>query len=163
MTKTIIAENLNEKQLIVRREFKAPRELVWKAWTESNLLDQWWAPKPWKARTKYMDFKTGGYWLYSMNGPEGEQHWARADYRNIVYMDRFEADDAFCDEEGTINHEIPRMRWKVKFMAIASITKVEVTITFRTVEDLNKIVEMGFREGFTAAHDNLDEILMKSN
>ena len=96
-----------------------------------------------------------------MNGPEGEQHWARADYRKIVLLDSFEGDDSFCDEEGNINHDTPGMRWKVNFAKIASMTRVEVEITFKTEEDLKKIVEMGFKEGFTAAHDNLDELLIE--
>lgn len=55
----------------VKREFTAPLNKVWEAWTESQLLNQWWAPKPYKAKTKVMDFREGGYWLYSMEGPEG--------------------------------------------------------------------------------------------
>jgi len=159
MSKTIINENPAKKQLIIRREFNAPIELVWKAWTESELLDQWWAPKPWYAKTKYMDFRPGGYWLYCMNGPEGEQHWARADYLKIITQESFEGDDAFCDEEGNINHDIPGIHWQVKFIPMASNTLVEVITTFASVEDLKTIVEMGFKEGFTAAHGNLDELL----
>lgn len=53
-------------------EYDAPLEKVWKAWTTSEMLDQWWGPKPWRAITKSLDFREGGHWHYSMNGPEGE-------------------------------------------------------------------------------------------
>src|SRR5687768_8096768 len=94
---TIDKEN---KKIKVEREFDAPVARVWAAWTEQELLDQWWAPKPWKARTKTMDFREGGYWLYAMVGPEGEEHWARADYKSISPLRSFSAADSFCDENG---------------------------------------------------------------
>lgn len=73
----------NENILKVERTFNAPIELVWRAWTEAELLDQWWAPKPWKSETSHMDFSEGGYRLYAMVGPEGEKHLGRTDYRSI--------------------------------------------------------------------------------
>ncbi len=63
---TTISKDAANKKLIVVREFDAPLEQVWKAWTDSNILDKWWAPKPWKAKTKSMDFREGGTWLYSL-------------------------------------------------------------------------------------------------
>jgi uncharacterized protein YndB with AHSA1/START domain len=71
----------------VKREFNASLANVWSAWTEAEILDQWWAPAPWKARTKSMEFKEGGRRLYAMVGPQGEEHWAIADF------------DAFSDSE----------------------------------------------------------------
>ncbi|HYG14458.1 MAG TPA: SRPBCC domain-containing protein, partial [Bacteroidia bacterium] len=62
------------RKIKVTREFAAPLSQVWEAWTNSQVLDQWWAPKPWKAKTKTMNFTEGGYWLYAMVGPEGEEH-----------------------------------------------------------------------------------------
>ncbi len=65
---TTISKDAANKKLIVVREFDAPLEQVWKAWTDKDILDKWWAPKPWKAKTKSMDFREGGAWLYSMGG-----------------------------------------------------------------------------------------------
>ena len=56
---TKIAKDLPNKRITVTRNFEAPLEQVWKALTEKDLLDQWWAPKPWKAKTKSMDFREG--------------------------------------------------------------------------------------------------------
>ncbi|MFD2144274.1 SRPBCC domain-containing protein [Mucilaginibacter antarcticus] len=67
---TEITEDLANKKLNVTRTFNAPIDQVWKAWTDDTLLDKWWAPRPWKAETKSMNFTEGGTWLYSMVGPE---------------------------------------------------------------------------------------------
>jgi uncharacterized protein YndB with AHSA1/START domain len=158
---TIYTKDLANKKLRVTREFDAPVEQVWKAWTESKLLDQWWAPKPWKANTQVMDFREGGHWRYYMEGPDGSRHYCRADYKDVIPNKSFGGLDAFCDEQGNINTEFPRMLWKSEFHQSGSGTKVEIEITYASIEDLEKIVEMGFKEGFAAAHNNLDELLAK--
>jgi uncharacterized protein YndB with AHSA1/START domain len=156
---TVFSKDAANKKIRVVREFDAPVNQVWKAWTESKLLDQWWAPKPWKAHTKSMDFREGGIWLYYMEGPDGTRHYCRADYQTIVPGKSYTGLDAFCDENGVVNTEFPRMHWQVVFNAVDNKTKVEVEITFTTEADLEKIIEMGFKEGFAAAHTNLDELL----
>ncbi|MEI9944292.1 MAG: SRPBCC domain-containing protein [Chitinophagaceae bacterium] len=156
---TIYTKDLANKKIKVTREFDAPAEKVWKAWTESELLDQWWAPKPWKANTQSMDFRKGGTWRYYMEGPDGSRHYCLVNYTSITPNKVFEGLDAFCDEKGKINTEFPSMQWKVEFIPVDSSTRVQVEITFASEEDLEKIVEMGFKEGFAAAHTNLDKIL----
>jgi uncharacterized protein YndB with AHSA1/START domain len=158
---TIYTKDAASKKISVVREFDAPVEQVWKAWTESELLDQWWAPKPWKANTQSMDFREGGTWLYYMEGPDGSRQYCRADYETIVSNKSFTGLDAFCDENGKINTEFPSMHWKVVFSKSANGTKVEVEITFESEADMEKIIETGFKEGFAAAHTNLDELLTK--
>lgn len=158
---TLISKDAANKKLKVVREFDAPVEKVWKAWTETELLDQWWAPRPWKANTQSMDFREGGTWQYYMEGPDGSRHYCRADYETIVPNKSFVGLDAFCDENGKINDDFPRMHWKCVFSKSDSGTKVDVEITFATEADMEKIIEMGFKEGFTAAHGNLDELLAK--
>lgn len=148
-----------DKKLLIEREFNAPVEQVWKAWTESHLLDQWWAPKPWKAKTKSMDFRDGGQWLYSMIGPNGEESFCRADFDSIVPLKSYKGDDAFCDKDGNLDTSFPVMHWKINFEKSGNGTLVKVEVSFDSEADLEKIVEMGFKEGFTAAHSNLDELL----
>jgi uncharacterized protein YndB with AHSA1/START domain len=159
LKQTEITKDEANKKLFVVRDFEAPIDLVWKAWTDSKILDKWWAPKPWQARTQSMDFREGGSWLYSMVGPEGEQSFCRCDYFTIIPEQQFSGDDMFCDEKGNKNTEFPIMHWKVEFFEAEGGTRVQVEITFDSIEDLEKIVEMGFKEGFTAAHGNLDELL----
>jgi uncharacterized glyoxalase superfamily protein PhnB/uncharacterized protein YndB with AHSA1/START domain len=147
------------KRITVEREFEAPIAHVWAAWTESELLDQWWAPHPWKARTKSMDFREGGHWLYAMVGPEGEEHWARADYKTIIPQKEFSLLDGFCDEEGNINTSLPRSAWKNSFKEEDDTTTVNIEISMDKLSDLEYLVEMGFKEGFTAGLDQLDNYL----
>lgn len=148
------------KKVRVTREFAAPLEKVWAAWTQSEMLDQWWAPKPWKARTKKMDFREGGYWLYVMAGPEGEEHWCREDFKSVSPMKSFRAVDTFCDPEGKINEEFPASTWFCEFSETGNKTKVIIEMETETVADLEKYIEMGFQEGFTSALGNLDELLI---
>jgi uncharacterized protein YndB with AHSA1/START domain len=158
---TVYTKDLSNKKIKVVREFDAPVEQVWKAWTESKLLDQWWAPKPWKANTKSMDFREGGRWFYFMEGPDGSRQYCRADYELVTPNKVFMCKDGFCDENGNINSDLPRMHWKVQFSKAGDGTKVNIELTFSSEAELEKIIEMGFKEGFAAAHTNLDELLAK--
>jgi len=154
-----VSKDTAAKTITVVREFNAPAGDVWRAWTESSLLDQWWAPKPWRAETKKMDFRDGGRWHYAMVGPDGTRQWCLADYSSIVPDTKFTAKDAFCDENENIDTTIPGMTWNVDFSSTPIGTKVTVVITFATEADMNKIIEMGFEEGFTMALGNLDDVL----
>jgi uncharacterized glyoxalase superfamily protein PhnB/uncharacterized protein YndB with AHSA1/START domain len=147
------------KQINVTREFDAPRDLVWQAWTDSEILDEWWAPKPWKTETKFMDFRKGGHWLYSMKGPEGERHWCRLDYTSVKPRNSFSGLDAFCDENGKVNDKFPRSEWENRFTEEGETTTVHIRITYQSLTDLEKIIEMGFKEGFTMGLENLDHWL----
>ncbi len=143
----------------VEREFAAPLEKVWAAWTQSELLEKWWAPHPWKARTKTMNFTEGGYWLYAMVGPDGSEHWGRADYKTIQPLKSFTAKDAFCDENGIINPCLPQSDWANQFRQLQDITMVEIEISYENLSELETVLQMGVKEGFTAALENLDRLL----
>lgn len=149
-----------QKQIKVERSFSAPLNLVWSAWTEAEILDQWWAPKPYRTETKSMDFREGGLWLYSMVSPEGDRHYCRADYKTIQHQKQYSALDAFCDEDGNINQDFPRMFWTNSFTEQQESTVVNIVVQYDALEDLEKIVEMGFKEGFAMAMDNLDELIL---
>ncbi|MBW1656636.1 SRPBCC family protein [Flavobacterium quisquiliarum] len=142
----------------VKREFTASLPNVWSAWTEAAILDQWWAPAPWKSRTKSMEFKEGGRRLYAMVGPEGEEHWALADYTSINPKTNVKWLDAFCDSEGNLNKEFPRSDWDVTFSEEGNSTFVDVAIKHEKLSDLEMIIQMGFKEGFTIALEGLDAI-----
>lgn len=160
MQEAIFERDLANKKLVITRSFNAGLPLVWDAWTKSEILDEWWAPKPYRAVTKSMDFREGGFWLYAMTGPEGDKQWCRADYKTIDAQKSFSYVDAFCDENGTPTN-FPNMHWKNSFTEEDGTTKVHVDITFESEEAIRKIIEMGFKEGFTAGMSNLDEYLAK--
>ena len=150
------------RTVYVKKEFVAEQALVWDAYTKPELLDQWWAPKPWLSKTKSMEFKEGGRRLYAMCGPEGEEHWALADFTSITPKTNFKFLDAFCDALGNLNDEMPRSDWDVAFVDKGNTTMVNIAIKHKTLADLEKIISFGFKEGFTMALNNLDEILANS-
>ncbi len=147
------------KSITVKREFDAEVSLVWDAYTKSEILDQWWAPKPWKAKTKIMDFRNGGRWLYAMVGPNGEEHWAVASYSAIEPQKKFTGIDAFTDADGNVNPALPKSKWQVTFTPKGHLTQVELHITYDDLAQLEATIQMGFKEGLTMAMENLDALL----
>jgi uncharacterized protein YndB with AHSA1/START domain len=151
-------DKVNNK-INVKREFNSAVANVWAAWTRPELLDQWWAPKPYKARTRTMDFRVGGMWLYAMVGPDGQEIWCKADYLSIEDQKSFSGRDAFCDEHGVVTDDFPGSIWNTSFKPVGEATSVNIEISYKNLSDLEKIIQMGFKEGFTAALGNLDELL----
>lgn len=148
------------KTVHVAREFAAERALIWDAFTKPELLDQWWGPKPWVAKTKSMEFKVGGRRLYAMCGPEGEEHWALQEFTSISPITNFQFFDAFCDKDGNISKELSSSDWNLDFTARNSSTLVDISIKHQSLSDLEQIIQMGFQEGFTIAMNGLDELLL---
>lgn len=157
MNKTLF--NANKNVLTVTRTFDAPVNLVWRAWTEAKLLDQWWAPKPWRSQTKRMDFTIGGQRLYAMIGPEGEEHWGLTDYLAINVQHSFSGEDAFCDSEGKINEALPIAVFNNRFEETADKTIVKVITKYASEDHLQQVIQMGMKEGLTMAYENLDSVL----
>lgn len=151
--------NREDKTITVKREFAAELPLVWDAYTKREILDQWWAPKPWKTRTKTMDFREGGHWLYAMVGPAGEEIWSLTNYENIQIQKKLTGNDAFTDEDGNVDKNLPQSKWEITFTGKGKVTLVECLITYDDLAQLEATIQMGFEEGFTTAMNGLDEIL----
>jgi uncharacterized protein YndB with AHSA1/START domain len=155
--------NKESKTITVKKEFAANPDLVWKAWTTAELLDQWWAPKPYKNETISMNFEKGGIWHYAMVSPEGEKHYCKAYYRDIEHLIMFSYRDAFCNDKGEDLTEMPGMNWTNTFTGNENTTTVNVVLNFETIDQLENIIKMGFKEGFTMGLGNLDELLLTIN
>jgi uncharacterized protein YndB with AHSA1/START domain len=110
-----------------------------------------------------MDFRVGGRWLYAMFSPENEAHWCKNDYHSIDTLKSYSGLDAFCDENGHTNEAFPRTLWTNTFAEKGEITEVKIVAQYEHLEDLEKIIELGFKEGFTMALGNLDELLLSLN
>ncbi len=145
------------KTVFITREFDAELPLVWDAFTKKELLDQWVAPKPWSSKTKYMNFEVGGKRFYAMVSPEGLERWAIQEYTSITPKTNFKMYNAFADENE--NPQLPGSDWDYKFSEQDGKTSVSITIYNESLERLEKMIEMGFKEGFTASIDNLDNLL----
>ena len=144
------------KTVYINREFDAPLPLVWDAFTKQEILDQWWAPKPWTSKTKFMDFKVGGRRFYAMVSPEGQERWSIQDFTSISPKFNFKMTSAFADKDE--NPELPGAEWNLDFSEQNGTTKVSISIYNESLERLEKMIE-GFREGFTMTLDSLDKLL----
>jgi uncharacterized protein YndB with AHSA1/START domain len=142
----VFETDLAAKKFHVVREFNAPIEKVWKAWTDPDLLEKWWGSKPWTAITKSMDFTVGGDWLYDMVGPEGQKHPSQANFTAIENGSRFAADTG-------VGH------WNNKFVALGDKTKVVIDISFDDEATWKTMMEMGFEAGTAMSLNQLDELL----
>ncbi len=145
------------KTVSINREFDAELSLVWDAFTKRKILDQWWAPKPWQSRTKYMDFKVGGRRFYAMVSPEGQKHWSVQKYTFIDPTTNFKFLNAFADENE--NLQLHGSNWDLNFSEQNGITKVKISIHNDSLERMEKMIEMGFKEGFTATLNYLEDLL----
>ncbi len=146
--------------LTVRREFLAGRQLVWDCYTKSELLDRWFSPKPLTTKTKSMDFRDGGHWHYAMVEPNGTEYWGWTDYRKIKPIDYYTSSDAFSNAEGEINNDLPRAEWLVTFTDKGENAMVESIITYKSLSDLEAVVQMGLEQGTMATLEKLDELLL---
>ena len=142
----------------VTREFAADLDLVWDAFTKAEMLDQWSAPKPWKARTKDMDFREGGRWLYAMISPKNVAHYSLVEFIKIQPKSSFSSRNSFCDENGnSINDGFSLT--KNSFKAGAETTTVHIEKKFDKLSTLEMMVSRGYKEGLAAGLNNLDEYL----
>lgn len=145
------------KTVFINREFAADLSLVWDAFTKAEFLDQWVAPKPWTSRTKFMNFEVGGQRFYAMVSPEGMERWAIQEYTSITPKTNFKMSNAFADNEG--NPELPGSDWDYNFSEKNGITKVSIAIYNESLARLEKMIEMGFTEGFKMSMINLENML----
>lgn len=146
-----------KKTVYIVREFDAELSLVWDAFTTADILDQWVAPKPWTSKTKYMDFKVGGRRFYAMVSPEGLERWAIQEYISITPKTHFKMHNAFADENE--NPDPLGSDWDYTFSEENGRTIVRITIYNESLERMEKMIEMGFKEGFSMSIKNLEDVL----
>ena len=144
----------------IKREFLANRQIVWDCNTKPELLEQWFAPKPLIAKTKWLEFKEGGTWLFAMIEPTGTEHWSLREFIKITPIEFFSSRDWFSDSEGAKNNDLPSIYWESSFLDQGENTIIEIVATFQSLADLETIIQMGFKEGMTSTLERLDELLL---
>jgi uncharacterized protein YndB with AHSA1/START domain len=149
--------NKETKTVTIVKEFDAPPDLVWDAYTKPEILDQWWAPKPFSSRTKAMEFKEGGRRFYAMVSPDGQERWVVQKYTSITPKSNFKIFNAFADADE--NLELPGSDWDLSFSGQNGTTKVSISIYNESLERLERMIAMGFKEGTAAQLNNLEEVL----
>lgn len=122
-----------ERQLVISRAFDAPRELVWKAFTEADRLAQWWGPKGFTMLVRTLDFRPGGVFLYAMRAPDGHVMWGRFVYRDIQEPERMVFVNSFADEDGNIIRAPFSPTWPLEILNIVTFTESgdKTTVTLR--------------------------------
>lgn len=145
------------QKVFITREFNAELSLVWDAFTKAELLDQWIAPKPFISKTKSQDFKVGGRRVYAMVSPEGHERRAIQQYTSISPKTNFKMFNTFADKDE--NPELPGSDWDYTFTEENGITKVYISIYNESLARMEKMIEMGFTEGFKMSVENLENLL----
>lgn len=149
-------KSINEREIHLTREFDAPRELVFEAFTKPEHIGEWWGPNGFTTTTKSMSFKVGGEWLFTMHGPDG------TDYPNhIVYTDINQPEYMKYDHYGHEDEEDdpPHFKATIVFEELGSQTKITMKILFPTAEARNDAAEFGAIEGGKQTLGRLAEFL----
>lgn len=154
------------KEFIVERIFDAPRELVFKAFSEAEHLKQWWGPRGWILPVCDIDFREGGSWHYCMKCIDknqgdfyGFESWGKGVYREIVEGEKIVYVDYFSDAEGNEPEGMPAPLVTLTFEEFEGKTKLVSRSAYDSVEALQKVIDMGMEQGFTETMDRLAEHL----
>lgn len=152
-------------KLTVTREFSAPIEKVWEAWTNPEIYAQWWGPRGWSTTVKHMEVKPGGYVLYGMKCEDeaqgdwfGKESWGKSVYETVDPPKELTYVDYFCDDQGIEDETMPITPVIVRFEANGDTTKIVSISTFAKPEDLKTVLDMGMQEGLTQTWDRLEEL-----
>ncbi len=158
--------NQNKDEVKIIRTFDAPRELVWKAWTEPETFKRWWGPEGFTAPAAKIDLRVGGKFHGSMKSPEGQEIWSTGTYREIKAPERLVMTDSFADEHGNV---VPASHYG---MGEGFPLEMLVTVTFEErdgktrlilqhsgVSDLPDEHRSGMEQGWSQSFDKLDKVL----
>jgi len=159
MNSEIIFNKDSDTGFYIMKVYKADVSTIWDYFTKSELIDQWWAPKPWKCETEKMDFRENGIWLYAMKGPNEEKQLTLASYGEIMPHRSISWTDAFADDKGKVKTDLPQTTWLIGFTGIDEGTRMTFNLHFKSKEELNQIMEMGFQEGFKMGLNKLEDLL----
>jgi uncharacterized protein YndB with AHSA1/START domain len=121
------------RELVIERVIDAPREQVWKAWTDPEEVKKWWGPKHFTAPTIKTDLREGGTYHWAMRSPDGQEFWSTGTYREIVPMERIVVTDSFADENGNV---VPASHYG---MPDDFPLETHVTVTFEELDGKTKL------------------------
>lgn len=166
MNDTKVTKDMANKTLIIERTFDAPKEKLWQAYADKEKFEAWWGPEGWQTTTKSFDFKPGGRIHYCMKCVDenqgewyGQESWGLMELTSIDEPHGFTATDFFCSADGTTNKEMPAQKFSVEFIEEDGKTRMINKSISESVEDLEKLVEMGMVEGFSSQLDKLEVML----
>ena len=132
---------MNDREILITREFEAPPQQVFDAWAIPESIGQWWGPDGFTTTTHSMDFKPGGIWNYTMHGPDGK------DYPNWVHYTEIVEPDRIVYEHGGELGEPAHFRVIVKFENLDGKTRITHRMVFPSKIARDNTVEFGALEG----------------
>ncbi len=155
-------ETQHQHAITITRTFDAPRELVWKAWTEAEHIAKWYGPRGFTTRVEEHDFRPGGRFRYVMIGPDGAEYPSVGVFREITPMERFVSTDEFGED---FKHpdfpDLPRgIVVTFTFEEVEGGTRVSIHMAHPTEEDRSKHEKMGVVAGWSSSLDCLEEHLV---
>jgi uncharacterized protein YndB with AHSA1/START domain len=151
-----------ETEIVINREFTAPRQLVWDVWTQPKHIEKWFGPKGFDTRVEKFDFKVGGRATYVMVGPDGKEYPGTGVYREIVPIEKIVTTDEFGEgfEESHPDMDLPQgMVTTALFDDLSDKTKLTLIISHPTVEDRKKHEAMGVVDGWSSSLDKANEYI----
>ncbi len=150
------------KEITIVREFAAPRELLWKVWTEPHHIEKWWGPKGFDTRVKKVELSFGGRFVYVMTGPDGTEYPVSGKVIEIIPFEKIVSTDEFGDGEGNEHPgiDLPQgLIVTVVFEDLGGSTRMTLTISHPTAGDRKKHGAMGVVAGWNSSFDKMDEYL----
>ncbi|MBC8170611.1 MAG: SRPBCC domain-containing protein [Anaerolineae bacterium] len=148
-----------DREFIMERVFDAPRQLVFEAMSKPEHLVNWWGPQGWTLPVCKLDFRPGGIWHFCMQGPDGEEAWGKAVYREIVAPERIVYTDMFSDAEGNTVADMPETLITMEFIEQDGKTRLVSTAVYATAADLETVIKMGMEEGASQTWDRFADYL----
>jgi uncharacterized protein YndB with AHSA1/START domain len=146
----------SDREFLVERIFNAPRPMVFEVFSKAEHLKQWFGPKGWSLPVCKLDFRPGGTWHYCMLGPQGEESWGKAVYREIVEPERIVYTDVFADAHGNKVEGTPEALVTLTFVALNGQTRLINHVLYNTPDELDAVLNMGMIEGLGQTWDRLE-------
>ncbi len=157
-----LSYEIRGNRIFTTREFDAPRDIVFNAFSECELLQKWWGPRTWPVRYCSIDFQNGGEWHYCLQGPEHEdESWAKAIFTEIRRPEYIAFEDYFSDKDGNINRAMPSSLNHYHFSEDSGKTILNCETVYASEEDVQKVLGLGTIDGLAETFDRLDELLEK--
>lgn len=161
----------DNREFIVSRTFDAPRESIFKAWTEPKLMSQWFGPKGFKGEAVKMDLKPGGTYLYNLTSADGNKMWGKAVYREITKPSKLVWVNSFSDPQGGINRHPMNPTWPLEMLTTVTFDeeggKTKVTVRWsplNTTPEEQKTFNESFasmEQGWAGTMDQLTDFVKK--
>ena len=159
MTVVSTDKDLAALTLTLVADLAAPPSRAWQLWSDPRQLERWWGPPTWPATFVDHDLTVGGRASYYMTGPDGEQAHGWWRFLTVDEPRLIEFEDGFADESGAPNDELPTTLMRVDLVEADGRTRMTITSTFASAEQLEQVVAMGMVEGLTGAVGQIDAIL----